>query len=211
MRVRQRGFFDFSFPELVITFGVALVVLGPKKLPGLVQQVGRWVGRARHMARQFREQLETEVNSINAVKPVPRHVPPEVGPTAPAAPPAPEAPIEPHTESHAAGGGTEATGVVDGSPSEPAGPAPVPEAPVEQTHPEAQIYFAMNGSEPAVVAHDPYVTQPAGDDPQAMADPAATTPGETAEGVIPAPAAAAKVVDPNQPATVEVIFPHDHG
>ncbi len=78
---RQRGFFDFSFPELALTFGVALMVLGPKKLPGLVQQVGRWVGRARHMARQFREQLESEVNSINnAVKPVPSNVAPEVGP-----------------------------------------------------------------------------------------------------------------------------------
>src|ERR1700761_5462488 len=75
-RARQRGFFDFSISELAIIFGVALVVLGPKKLPGLVAQIGRWVGRARHMARQFREQLESEVNSINAVKPIPRNVPP---------------------------------------------------------------------------------------------------------------------------------------
>ena len=69
-RARQRGFFDFSITELAIIFGVALVVLGPKKLPGLVAQIGRWV------ARQFREQLESEVNSINAVKPIPRNVPP---------------------------------------------------------------------------------------------------------------------------------------
>ncbi|HEV2700057.1 MAG TPA: Sec-independent protein translocase protein TatB, partial [Steroidobacteraceae bacterium] len=92
---RQRGFLDFSFSELAIIFGLALVVLGPKKLPGLVQQVGRWVGRARHMARQFREQLEQEVNSINEVKPVARKVAPEVGPVAPDTPPAPE----PHAES----------------------------------------------------------------------------------------------------------------
>jgi len=89
-RARQRGFFDFSFQELALTFGVALVVLGPKKLPGLVQQLGRWAGRARHMARQFREQLEQEVNSINAVKPVPRNVAPEVGPAAPGTEPAPD-------------------------------------------------------------------------------------------------------------------------
>jgi len=59
--LRQRGFLDFSFSELAIIFGLALVVLGPKKLPGLVQQVGRWVGRARHMARQFREQEDKKM------------------------------------------------------------------------------------------------------------------------------------------------------
>lgn len=53
--------FDVDFFEVVVIFGVALVVLGPKKLPGLVRSVGRWVGKARSMARQFREQLETEV------------------------------------------------------------------------------------------------------------------------------------------------------
>ncbi len=58
--------FGFDFPEIVIIFGVALVVLGPKKLPGAAAQIGRWVGRARSMARQFREQLEQEVNSVES-------------------------------------------------------------------------------------------------------------------------------------------------
>ncbi len=56
----------FDFPEIVIICGVALVVLGPKKLPGAARQVGRWVGRARTMARQFREQLEQEINSVES-------------------------------------------------------------------------------------------------------------------------------------------------
>ncbi len=55
-----------DFPEIVIICGVALVVLGPKKLPGTAAQIGRWVGRARAMARQFREQLELEVNSVES-------------------------------------------------------------------------------------------------------------------------------------------------
>ena len=54
--------FDVSFPELLVIFVVALVVLGPTRLPGLVSKVGRWVGKARTMARQFREQLENEVS-----------------------------------------------------------------------------------------------------------------------------------------------------
>jgi sec-independent protein translocase protein TatB len=184
--LRQRGFLDFSFSELAIIFGLALVVLGPKKLPGLVQQVGRWVGRARHMARQFREQLEQEVNAINEVKPVPRHVPPEVGPAAPGTPPPPDV----HTpEVH-----TEATGVVEPEPVPAAAPV---SAPADDLHPEAQIYFAMNGSEPGLAAHDPF-TPPVDAEPQEAADPAALP-------------AAPKAAEPAQPASVEVVFPHDHG
>ena len=54
--------FDVGFSEVLLIFVIALVVLGPEKLPRLASQVGRWVGRARAMARQFREQLEEEVN-----------------------------------------------------------------------------------------------------------------------------------------------------
>ena len=54
--------FDFGFSEVLLTSVIALIVLGPEKLPKAASQVGRWVGRARAMARQFREQLEEEVN-----------------------------------------------------------------------------------------------------------------------------------------------------
>jgi sec-independent protein translocase protein TatB len=210
-RARQRGFFDFSFPELVITFGVALVVLGPKKLPGLVQQLGRWAGRARHMARQFREQLEQEVNSINAVKPVPRNVAPDVGPPAPAAEPAPDP--------QASAAASEASVAADNTTAAPeAGAPPSPEVVGNELHPEAQIYFAMNGSEPAVIAQDPYALPAGSEDPHATMDmfpesPAngPATPGAGAASPAAAPGAEAKTAEANQPATVEVVFPHDHG
>ena len=54
--------FDIGFSEVLLIFVIALVVLGPEKLPRLSSQVGRWIGRARAMARQFKEQLEEEVN-----------------------------------------------------------------------------------------------------------------------------------------------------
>lgn len=54
--------FGGSFSELALIFLVALVVLGPTRLPGLVRTVGRWVGKARAMARDFQQQLENEVN-----------------------------------------------------------------------------------------------------------------------------------------------------
>ncbi|MEO6078906.1 MAG: Sec-independent protein translocase protein TatB [Steroidobacteraceae bacterium] len=54
--------FDVGFQELALIFGVSLVVLGPKRMSGLATKVGRWVGKARTMAREFRQQLENEVN-----------------------------------------------------------------------------------------------------------------------------------------------------
>jgi sec-independent protein translocase protein TatB len=56
--------FEVGFTELLLIAALALLVLGPQKLPKLAQQVGRWVGRARSMARQFRDQLEEEAHSI---------------------------------------------------------------------------------------------------------------------------------------------------
>lgn len=56
--------FEVGFSELLLIFAIALVVLGPQKLPKIAQQVGRWVGRARAMARQFREQLEEEASNL---------------------------------------------------------------------------------------------------------------------------------------------------
>lgn len=53
--------FEVGFTEIVLILGLALLVLGPEKLPGLAQKVGRWTGRARSMARQLRTQLEQEV------------------------------------------------------------------------------------------------------------------------------------------------------
>lgn len=52
--------FEVGFTELLLIFALALIVLGPEKLPRVASQVGRWIGRARAMARQFREQLEDE-------------------------------------------------------------------------------------------------------------------------------------------------------
>ena len=55
--------FEVGFTEIILILGLALLVLGPEKLPSLAQKVGRWTGRARAMARQLRTQLEHEVTT----------------------------------------------------------------------------------------------------------------------------------------------------
>jgi sec-independent protein translocase protein TatB len=87
--------FDIGFSEVLVIFVLALVVLGPEKLPKVAAQVGRWIGRARGMARQFREQLEEEVNLEEARKAQPRTPSPAVVPPASFAPVAEPAPIVP--------------------------------------------------------------------------------------------------------------------
>jgi sec-independent protein translocase protein TatB len=53
--------FEVGFSEILLIFAIALLVLGPEKLPKLAADLGRWAGRARAMARQLRTQLEQEV------------------------------------------------------------------------------------------------------------------------------------------------------
>jgi sec-independent protein translocase protein TatB len=56
--------FGVGFSEVLVIFALALIVLGPEKLPKLASSIGRWLGRARAMARHFQEQLETETATM---------------------------------------------------------------------------------------------------------------------------------------------------
>ncbi len=54
--------FDVGFSELVLIFVLALLVLGPERLPKVARTVGRWLGRARQMARSMQYELERELD-----------------------------------------------------------------------------------------------------------------------------------------------------
>jgi sec-independent protein translocase protein TatB len=93
---------DFGFSEVVVTSMIALVVLGPKRLPGVMRRVGNWMGRARVMARQLTEQLEREINAEEILKQTKASA---ATAPAPAASPAPvetpqPAPPPPQNQSH---------------------------------------------------------------------------------------------------------------
>jgi len=51
-----------GFFELVILFMIGLVVLGPKRLPKVANQLGTWIGQARRMTRVMKRQLEEELD-----------------------------------------------------------------------------------------------------------------------------------------------------
>jgi len=54
--------FDVGFWELVILFGLGLVILGPERLPKVAMQVGNWAGQARRMARTLTTQMKEELD-----------------------------------------------------------------------------------------------------------------------------------------------------
>ena len=90
--------FGIDFSEILVIFGIALVVLGPEKLPRLAATIGRWIGRARNMARQFRDQLEQEANALNRdLELRERESAARKSAAAQPQPPAPAAPIPPAT------------------------------------------------------------------------------------------------------------------
>lgn len=50
-------FGNFSLPELLIVGAIALIVIGPKDLPRMMRSVGKFVGQARGLARQFQDSM----------------------------------------------------------------------------------------------------------------------------------------------------------
>ena len=55
--------FDFSFGELMVVALVALVVLGPERLPKAARFTGLWVRRARAQWYSVKSELEQELAS----------------------------------------------------------------------------------------------------------------------------------------------------
>jgi sec-independent protein translocase protein TatB len=58
--------FEVGFWELVLVFGVGLVVLGPERLPKVAAQIGRWAGQARRMARNLSNQIQAETRPVES-------------------------------------------------------------------------------------------------------------------------------------------------
>lgn len=85
----------FSFGEIMVISLVALVAVGPQKLPGMLKTMGQWVRKVRQMTMDVRQQtgidemLRAEGIQLSELRSLMRGYHPPVAPTpAPAAPPA---------------------------------------------------------------------------------------------------------------------------
>ncbi|PHS27983.1 MAG: twin-arginine translocase subunit TatB [Robiginitomaculum sp.] len=73
---------QLGFTEFLLIAIVALVVVGPRELPGMLRKVGGWVAKARGMAREFQgafddmgrevelDELRKEIEAIKNANPI---------------------------------------------------------------------------------------------------------------------------------------------
>ncbi|MNF31411.1 Sec-independent protein translocase protein TatB [compost metagenome] len=55
--------FDIGFTELLLIGVVALVVLGPERLPGAVRTAGLWIGRIKRSFSAIKAEVEREIGA----------------------------------------------------------------------------------------------------------------------------------------------------
>lgn len=62
--------FDIGFWELIIISVIALLVMGPEKLPGLLRDISKWTRMIRQFVSQTRNDIEREltVNTDDELK-----------------------------------------------------------------------------------------------------------------------------------------------
>jgi len=60
--------FDIGFMEMALIGVVALVVIGPERLPGVARTVGRWAGSARRFMSSVQADINMEVNKTDELK-----------------------------------------------------------------------------------------------------------------------------------------------
>ncbi len=58
--------FDLGMMEILVVGIVALIVVGPKDLPGLFRSVGKFVGKMKGMAREFQRSMDAAAKESGA-------------------------------------------------------------------------------------------------------------------------------------------------
>lgn len=53
--------FDIGFSEIVVCAVVALIVIGPERMPEAVRTVGLWIGRLKRSLRETRSEIERQI------------------------------------------------------------------------------------------------------------------------------------------------------
>jgi len=61
---------NLGFSEMVFLFILALLIFGPKKLPEVGRQIGRFMNEFKRASNEFRSQIESEINALDVdIKP----------------------------------------------------------------------------------------------------------------------------------------------
>ena len=55
--------FDIGFWEIAVIGVIALLVIGPERLPAVARNVGRWVGQVRRYVSHVKQDIEREIHA----------------------------------------------------------------------------------------------------------------------------------------------------
>lgn len=137
-----------SFSETIFLFFLALIIFGPKKLPEIARQVGKYMNEFRRASNEFKAQIEQEIAHLDVENNKQTILPPS-------------APVPGVTSRSAEATATEVTYAEAATNSQ----APLPTAEATLAAPTAEPEASPNGSTPPVATegvHPPAV--PVSDD-----------------------------------------------
>lgn len=72
--------FGIGFPELIVILVLALVIIGPKKLPELGRSIGRGIAELRRMSEDLKGTIEENLSSKEDPPDTPTQDPPGASP-----------------------------------------------------------------------------------------------------------------------------------
>ncbi len=146
--------FGISFGELLLIGLIALLVLGPERLPGAARTAGLWIGRLKRSFNAIKTEVEREIGADEIrrqlhnehIMALEKQIKESIVPPAAAPESEPEiAPVTPPAVAAAPAASAPATGT-PGQPSQPAQqpaaaqpPAPAASNPAAPTAPQAPI------------------------------------------------------------------------
>jgi sec-independent protein translocase protein TatB len=55
---------NLGMSEMIFIFIAALILVGPKKLPEIMRQVGKWMAEFKRASNEFKWQIETEMRNL---------------------------------------------------------------------------------------------------------------------------------------------------
>lgn len=55
--------FDIGFSELFMILVIALIVIGPERLPGFAKKIGRYVGKAKKTFENVKREVQSELDT----------------------------------------------------------------------------------------------------------------------------------------------------
>jgi TatA/E family protein of Tat protein translocase len=71
---------NLGMPEMIFIFILALIMFGPKRLPEIGRQIGKFMNEFRRASNEFKAQVEAEMHKIDAETKVQEILPPGSSP-----------------------------------------------------------------------------------------------------------------------------------